>query len=295
MPERGVEPQRITKPIQLLAAWLSGLVLVNGAFLAAARFLASPSWVPAALSIAAIANVQLFLGCIFLLQTKFRPEMQEDTFYSEYLGVRRATGAPDLIATEIATLQASFSSSTESLFGLVQSLQQQNVDLASEIRSIVQPGTRQAAIVALDRVVQQSQENVARLETASEAAERTRVMVRLNKRLATSPLIATLLEERGISIANRFGEDPIRESVITVGERVPLLNLREILDIVGDQFQWIDLSLGDRHANEVLLGSYSIVYADPFRGVRLTPDLRAKLMSPELKRSEFMKLVTRPA
>ena len=80
-----IEPHRITKPFQLLAAWLTGLVLVDGAFLWAAAEVDSPSWVSPLLAIAAVLNVPLFLFCIFRLQTKFRPEMQADEYYSRYL------------------------------------------------------------------------------------------------------------------------------------------------------------------------------------------------------------------
>lgn len=37
------------------------------------------------LAIAAVANVPIFILSLFLLQTKFRPEMQEDSFYSQHL------------------------------------------------------------------------------------------------------------------------------------------------------------------------------------------------------------------
>jgi len=79
-----IEPPKVTKPIQLLAAWLVGLIIVNGSFLGAAVSLAS-SWERTALIIAAIVNVPLFLYAMFVLQTKFRPELQEDVFYSQYL------------------------------------------------------------------------------------------------------------------------------------------------------------------------------------------------------------------
>ena len=82
---RQIEPHKITKPIQLLAAWLLGLVLVNGTFLMAAEKIHEPNWLTTALVIASISNVPLFLLAIFLLQTRFRPEMQEDSFYSKYL------------------------------------------------------------------------------------------------------------------------------------------------------------------------------------------------------------------
>ncbi|QXO15960.1 hypothetical protein [Vibrio ostreae] len=80
-----IEPQRITKPIQLLAAWLVGLIIVNGSFLGAAIAIETPVWLRSTLVIAAVLNVPIFLICLFLLQTRFRPEMQEDLFYHEYL------------------------------------------------------------------------------------------------------------------------------------------------------------------------------------------------------------------
>jgi hypothetical protein len=83
--DQRIEAHLITKPIQLLAAWLIGLVLTVSAFFAAARLITTPDWVPGLLSVAAVLCVPGFLLCIFLLQTKFRPEMQEDSCYSAYL------------------------------------------------------------------------------------------------------------------------------------------------------------------------------------------------------------------
>jgi|GEM_PF-1549361 hypothetical protein len=85
MSTNNLRPEKVTKPIQLLAAWLLGLVLINSSFLLAANNLTHPDWGAGALIIATIVNVPLFLVSLFLLQTKFRPEMQKDTYYSEYL------------------------------------------------------------------------------------------------------------------------------------------------------------------------------------------------------------------
>ena len=83
--KRLIDASKVTKPIQLLAAWLVGLIAVNGSFLGAAAVLAKPDWASGALVVAAMVNVPLFLVCLFLLQTKFRPEMQEDSYYSRHL------------------------------------------------------------------------------------------------------------------------------------------------------------------------------------------------------------------
>src|SRR4030095_967007 len=83
--EQKIVPEKVTKPIQLLAAWLIGLIVVNGIFLTAASVMKDDSWERSALVIASIVNVPLFLASMFLLQTRFRPELQEDLFYSQYL------------------------------------------------------------------------------------------------------------------------------------------------------------------------------------------------------------------
>jgi len=95
-----IVPHRITKPIQLLAAWLAGLAIVNGSFLSAAGLLHSPTWLPALLTIAAVLNVPLFIVSLFLLQTKFRPEMQEDTYYSKWLERKYSSSSIPLKAVD---------------------------------------------------------------------------------------------------------------------------------------------------------------------------------------------------
>ncbi|WP_336355396.1 hypothetical protein [Pseudomonas granadensis] len=90
MADQKIDPHKITRPIQLLAAWLVGLILTDSIFLTATLSLESQSWERGALVLAAILNVPLFLGALFLLQTKFRPELQEDTYYHEYISKKSA-------------------------------------------------------------------------------------------------------------------------------------------------------------------------------------------------------------
>ncbi len=94
MAEPKIEPHRITKPMQLLAAWLAGLAIVDASFLTAAAMIQTPSWVPGLLVVAAVVNVPLFLIGLFLLQTKFRPEMQEDIYYLRYLETKNPKSVP---------------------------------------------------------------------------------------------------------------------------------------------------------------------------------------------------------
>lgn len=85
MAEQGIKPEKITKPIQLLGAWLAGLFSIDSCFLVASANMEAGSFESIALVIASIINVPIFLVAVFLLQTKFRPELQEDSYYSSYL------------------------------------------------------------------------------------------------------------------------------------------------------------------------------------------------------------------
>src|SRR5260370_24396385 len=80
-----IDPHKVTKPMQLLGGWLLGLTVINGSFLGAAVAITRGQWERSALVIAAIANVPIFLIALFVLQTKFRAELQEDSFYFQYI------------------------------------------------------------------------------------------------------------------------------------------------------------------------------------------------------------------
>lgn len=78
-----IEPHRITRPIQLSAAWIAGLVLIVGAFLGTATHVENPSWLAGFLGISAVGIVPLFIVPLFLLQTKFRDHLQDDAHWDK--------------------------------------------------------------------------------------------------------------------------------------------------------------------------------------------------------------------
>ncbi|PVX35029.1 hypothetical protein [Janthinobacterium sp. 78] len=122
MEKHQISPEKITKPIQLLGAWLVGLLAVDASFLFAATNMGTDAWQSSALTIAAIANVPIFIGALFLLQTKFRPELQEDSFYSTYLN--RKTNE----VVKISKIDVQFEE-MEKKFELLESRQAENLNL----------------------------------------------------------------------------------------------------------------------------------------------------------------------
>jgi hypothetical protein len=68
-----------------MAVWFIALLLIDSALLTAAAKIATPPWIAPMLAIAAIVFVPLFLSGVFLMQTVFRKELQDDQYYAEWL------------------------------------------------------------------------------------------------------------------------------------------------------------------------------------------------------------------
>jgi len=226
--EQQLQPHKVTKPIQLLAAWLLGLVLVNTAFLTSARFLVSPTWAAGVLVLASVANVPLFLICIFLLQTRFRPEMQEDSFYSRYLEIQQETGTV-----------RSRTESTSALEMIVRS----QARLAEDLQVVHE---RMSEIQNL-----QSPEEVAAIVRSSEEAlgdVRQRlvsgsVAVELNDLLSVYGRLRKGLENAGFQIANTFGTtsarpEPPVHNVIAFGIGVEGPTIHKICEVASGLGEW---------------------------------------------------------
>ncbi len=84
MTEPKIQPEKITKPIQLIAVWFAALVLLVGTFLTAAATISSPTWVAPMLAAAAVIFVLLFLFLAFVMLTKYRTHLQADPYYSKW-------------------------------------------------------------------------------------------------------------------------------------------------------------------------------------------------------------------
>ncbi len=88
-----IEPHKITRPIQVLAASLIGMVLVVALLLAGASQVPEPPWAAGLLVVCAVLIVPLFLGFIFVLLTKHRPHLQEDRYFAAWMLRQEATFA----------------------------------------------------------------------------------------------------------------------------------------------------------------------------------------------------------
>ena len=143
--------------------------VVDGAFLGAAATVLEPSWASGALVIASIINVPLFVGCIFVLQTRYRVEMQEDTYYSKYLDTQTRTTQSAAMQDETA-LRAEIFQSESRILEILESLQDR---LASFMQSEIDVKVKQEFSELMDRAS-------ASITNAKQRAQWERYNLRIN-------------------------------------------------------------------------------------------------------------------
>jgi hypothetical protein len=283
MPQE-IDPQKVTKPIQLLAAWLLGLVLVNTAFLSAAKMISSPGWVCGTLVLAAIVNVPLFLLCIFLLQTKFRPEMQEDVFYSKYLEVQSATRTSVSPIEQTAELRKMIAESNMTIADALKALE-------NRVGAIPEPGREAIDEDAPMRTANFALESYRRaLGDAQTKLQWQMARVSVNDLLKSYPKVLESLAAGGIPVGDKFGSNSSpavrpKYSVISIGDGVPMNAVGAVVSRVAQFEDWfIELPKDPMTTGQIYIGAYG--YGGE-KVVRLTSELTEAIVHGKLSREQL--------
>lgn len=264
MQQPKIEPHRIEKPIQLLAAWLVGLVLVDGAFLTSAALITVPAWAPGVLVCAAVTNVPLFLTAIFLLQTKFRPEMQGDEHYAHYLD-RQTSQRPDQeIASQLTAIRTDFSNANERTLALVDGLQSQIAEVSEVLQTQTTAG---ASADGAPKLLRQLREKLDSTQEAIAEAKRIagweRYSVELNDLIPEYAALRQALASASITVDSTFGttsRDPERPKTLTLsfGAGVDIEHIRVLYSLLSPfGFDHISYSDFSSSPGRIYIGSYS--------------------------------------
>jgi hypothetical protein len=80
-----INPEKITHPFQLMAAWFVMLIVLVGILLAAASKIQSPPWITPFLVISTVALTLIVMVAVFLMLTIFRPHLQGPKEYAEWV------------------------------------------------------------------------------------------------------------------------------------------------------------------------------------------------------------------
>lgn len=98
MNQLNVIADKITRPIQLLTVWLLGLTAVNYELLNKVGAPGVAESIDVILVAAAALNVIITFLCFMILFTRFRPELQDDTHYAEYVNKKTQPPRTDRLA-----------------------------------------------------------------------------------------------------------------------------------------------------------------------------------------------------
>jgi hypothetical protein len=215
--------------------------------LTAALQLDAGSWERSALVIAAIAWVPVFLAAMFVLQTKFRAELQEDSYYSEYL-----------------------SKKSEAYFKLTPAK-----ILTNELRAFEDRlASAQVKILPLTE-----QQRIAKSVTEINSPELNwdPWRVALNEFHPRFAEVRSALRDSNIPLSEIFGSDaPPKKWIIAIHNAMPLQHKMALLRIAmkfqfdGFQF-WTPIPEADE-TEDVYIGSYGIT---PY--VEIRPQLESLL------------------
>lgn len=280
MSDQKINPEKVTKPIQLLAAWLTGLVIVDGGFLLTASNIGTEHWTSHALVVASIINVPIFLVAIFLLQTKFRPEMQEDVYYSKYLEnqVSPETGQleqekPKDSALEIYEFKENLTLLTERI-----------ESLTYEAKGIEQKAE-------IEELSSFTNELVETIENSSYPE------VSLNDLLPSYSNLIDQFQEAGIKITSTFGssnETPEEPKVFTIscGNYIDVPLFQKIVQIgFQNGATTVSYSDGEYSVGKIYVGSYG--YRDTYRKqINLDQEFCEKIMEKHLSMSKLIYLLS---
>lgn len=287
-----IEPHKITKPIQLLAAWLIGLVLVNGSFLAAATSIAEPSWIRVLLTIACVINVPLFLAAIFLLQTKFRPEMQEDTYYSKYLESKTKTlrQEPDP-EKQLALMRAELTQNNTRLNSLFNQIEEKFSRISDTLNQISSLAGLDESLLhkvrLLEKDIGKSEET---LKYEKRLIEWAGISVEVNKQLGDYRIINDRLSDAGIVVKNEFGKDIPKFFQISFGKSIDIENIRNLLRALnGLNIDYLEYAPDAMHDRRIYIGSYSYEFGSC--GRQLNNTLKDTIYKPSTTIEELQNLV----
>jgi hypothetical protein len=257
MSENKINAEKITKPIQLLAAWLIGLILLVSALLTASGTVTKPDWLPAFFAISAVAIIPVFLLLIFLLQTKYRPEMQEDSFYSKYLDKNTMTfeyvDQNDFTAFEANKLKEDLIKISENA---KKELEEAKQLIHSEGKNAIEDKLIESLIDKSDN----------KLDELKKILKFSTIELRINKKLPKYEEITKIVQKIGFNSFDEFGKDKNAPAVFLASfdKNVPLDLIKEIIfELIPCGLTYIKRSTiysvtSTARKSKIILGSYAI-------------------------------------
>ena len=246
MNDSKINAAKITKPIQLLAVWLIGLIAIEASLLTASGTVSNPYWLPAFYGISAVCIIPLFLVLIFLLQTKYRPQIQGDEYYAKYLDKNtmqfveipsKSGGTLELIKQEIK-------------LGLA--------DAQKDIQNLTEKIEKGGDKEGVESLLIDSNEKLKSLEKIVKFSS---VNLKINNTLPTFRKIVEKSKQIGFTTFEEFGTNLVPSNfLVSFSKNVSPILIKEILiEIIplgASMISKIDEAGEDKWGNVIFVGSY---------------------------------------
>jgi len=272
-------PEKITKPIQLLAVWLSALIIIEAAYIAAALTTNDPIWLSTLFAISAIAFVPIFLIFVFLLQTRFRVEIQEDPYFLEYK-LNQMTGeksANDIIQ---ASVKESFGKVSTEILNINAETQRQIGKVFNYIENSNKQLLNDDNFTFMKENIKNTGNKIKKLQGFLEWSE---MIIKVNSSLERYDDIIKVLKENSIAITGTFGRDQMLEKeevfLLSFGRLVPFKYIMPLIKMLlpfGLQYiQCIRPIFGEQYDKGIYIGAFT--YRDKYEVTELNEDLIDKI------------------
>lgn len=293
MSEQKINPHQVTKPIQLLAAWLVGLIIINSLFLGAAHVIVKPDWAAGLLVIAAVVNVPIFLGLIFFLQTKFRAELQEDTFYSKHL--EKITGEaknPSKAENEFINHLESYENKNNN------KIQEISKNIESIESMVSEISKNRDSSIDINAIFEKINETKNTLSEAEIIKNKSITKIALNDLVTNYKNIAKDLVRSGYKISEIFGStSPSKTApkslIISFSNSINKLALAELYVLLKKYgFNRIDLiEEVDIADQDIYIGSYIDDFSETRKSVFISEEIELAILNKNISVEELGDLI----
>ena len=293
-----IDIKHLKKPIQVIGIIMIGMITTNAAFLTFARFISEPLWLHTLLIFFSLLTVFVFLYCIFKLITKYRVEMQDDKYYSEYLKYNKVTDKYEYQDNPFEKMNLKINRILEyQIKNQKSNLDIENKEEVSFIVAEISEDKKKiiAEIFNIENYYGRS-ELFSKREPLNETMIK-KVHLEINDLIPDYLEIMDKLYNNGFNIHSTFGSDSDQKEIpkqltLTFGMDVPIeytQNLIRILKEYGlDSIDFVDFrqEVYDEFLGCVFIGSYS--YDDiEVEIVKLSEELFSRILDPTISANDF--------
>jgi len=287
-----IKPEKITKPIQLLAVWLTALIILETAYITASVTIKNPEWLSSLFAISAVIFVPLFLVFVFLLQTRFRVEIQEDPYFLEYK-LNQMTGEKkenDLIHSNI---KESFGKITSEILSINSETQKQFEKLIEHLdkndRQIINHDN-------LSIIKERLKSTDIKIKKLKESVEWSEMIIKVNYSLERYEDIIKALKENSIEITGTFGREDTDEKetifLLSFGRSIDyrhiIFIIKTLLPFGLKYIQCISEEFGAQYEKGIYIGAFT--YRDKNEITEIDNEIINKIDSIESK-EKFLSLI----